>query len=155
MSGRLADEIRQTKPFGSLAEEALLNVHRTASLLALAFAEALKPYGLTETQYNILRILRGAGKAGLSCQEIGARMIAREPDITRLLDRLERRKLIDRARSAKDRRVVVSRITDEGLKTLSLLDPAARNLPKKILGRLGDRELRELIALLEKARGED
>ncbi len=152
MSGRLADEIKQTKPFGSLAEEAVLNIHRTASLMALLIAETLKPYGITETQYNILRILRGAGKDGLSCQEIGARMITREPDLTRLFDRLEGRKLISRGRSPEDRRVVLSRIAEEGLKLLSTIDPVARHLPRKILGHLSEAQLRTLIDLLEKAR---
>ena len=152
MSGRLADEIKQTKPFGSPAEEAILNIQRTASLLALQIADAMKPHGITETQYNILRILRGAGKEGLSCQEVGARMIAREPDLTRLFDRLERRELISRARSPEDRRVVLSRITEQGLKLLSALDPAVRNLPRRLLGHLSDAQLRTLIDLLEKAR---
>src|SRR4029450_1406092 len=87
MTGKLAKEIRQTKPFGSPAEEAILNLHRTASVLAQLFAETLKPHGLTEVQYNALRILRGAGRAGLSCQEIADRMITHDPDITRLGDR--------------------------------------------------------------------
>ena len=123
-------------------------------MLALAASVTLKPHGLSETQYNVLWILRGAGTEGLACQEIAARMLTHDPDITRLLDRLERRGLIGRARSAEDRRVVLSRITAEGLKMLSLLDPAVRNVPKKILGHLGDRQLRELISLLEKARQE-
>jgi DNA-binding MarR family transcriptional regulator len=152
MTGRLSQEIKQTKPFGSLAEEAVLNIHRTASLMAMLFAETLKPFGITETQYNILRILRGAGREGLSCQEIGARMVTREPDLTRLFDRLEKRKLISRARSPEDRRVVLSKITDHGLELLTDLDPAARKLPKQILGHLSDAELRTFIDLLERAR---
>lgn len=152
MTGRLSQEIKQSKPFGSLAEEAVLNIHRTASLMAMLFAETLKPFGITETQYNILRILRGAGTEGLSCQEIGARMVTREPDLTRLFDRLEKRKLISRARSPEDRRVVLSTITDQGLKLLADLDPSARKLPKQILGHLSDAELRTFIDLLERAR---
>ncbi|MBI3856209.1 MAG: MarR family transcriptional regulator [Planctomycetes bacterium] len=152
MSGKLAREIKQTKPFGSAAEEAILNVQRTAALLGQAMAEALKPYGLSETQYNALRILRGAGPKGLACQEIGERMITRDPDITRLLDRLGGRELIERARSEEDRRVVVVRITAAGLKLLSSLDAAARELPKQALGHLGERRLRLLIDLLERAR---
>jgi MarR family transcriptional regulator, organic hydroperoxide resistance regulator len=152
MTGRLAAEIKQTKPFSSLAEEALLNIHRTASLLALLVADTLKPYGLTETQYNILRILRGAGVEGLPCQEIGARMITREPDLTRLLDRLEKRGLVGRDRSAEDRRIVLNRITARGHMTLADIEPEARKLPKRILSHLNDRELRELITLLENVR---
>jgi DNA-binding MarR family transcriptional regulator len=152
MSGKLAKEIRQTKPFSSPAEEAILNIHRTASILAQLFADTLKPYGLTEIQYNVLRILRGAGKAGLACQEIADRMITRDPDVTRLLDRLESRELVERSRSEEDRRVVVTRITADGLKILSLLDEAARHLPKQALGHLGEKKLNALIGLLEEAR---
>jgi DNA-binding MarR family transcriptional regulator len=152
MSGKLAAEIKQTKPFSSSAEEAILNIQRTASVLAQSMGECLKPHGISETQYNALRILRGAGAAGLACQEIGDRMIRRDPDITRLLDRLEGRKLIERARSKEDRRVVVTRITAEGLKLLSSLDAEARELPKKVLGHLGEKKLRLLIGLLERAR---
>ena len=153
MGGRLAGEIRQTKPFSSPAEEALLNLQRTASVLGQAIAEALKPHGLSETQYNALRILRGAGPKGLACQEIAGRMIARDPDITRLLDRLEARKLIERARSQEDRRVVVTRISESGLKLVASLDASLRELPRKILGHLGEKKLKALIGLLEEARG--
>src|SRR2546421_9228986 len=99
MTGKLAAEIKQTKPFGSLEEEAILNLHRTASILIQVESETLKPHGLSMTQYNALRILRGAGAKGLACQEIAERMINRDPDITRLIDRLEGRKLVERARS--------------------------------------------------------
>lgn len=152
MTGKLAKEIRQTKPFGSPAEEAILNLHRTASVLAQLFAETLKPHGLTEVQYNALRILRGAGRAGLSCQEIADRMITHDPDITRLVDRLANRSLVERARSEEDRRVVVTRITPAGLKMLSTIDEAARSLPQQALGHLGEKKLRTLIDLLEEAR---
>ena len=152
MSGKLAKEIRQTKAFSSAAEEAILNIHRTSSVLAQAFAETLKPHGLSETQYNALRILRGAGAAGLACQEIAERMITRDPDITRLLDRLEARKLIERARSENDRRVVVTRITGEGLRILAALDTEAKDLPKRVIGHLGEKRLRILIGLLERVR---
>jgi DNA-binding MarR family transcriptional regulator len=152
MSGKLAKEIRQTKAFSSAAEEAILNIQRTASVLSQVFAETLKPHGLSETQYNALRILRGAGAAGLACQEIAERMITRDPDITRLLDRLEARKLVERARSENDRRVVVTRISAEGLKVLAALDEEAKDMPKKVLGHLGEKRLRLLIGLLERAR---
>jgi DNA-binding MarR family transcriptional regulator len=152
MGGRLAREIRQTRPFGSLAEEAILNVERTASVLAQAVAEALKPHGLSEAQYNVLRILRGAGPRGCSCQEIAERLVARDPDVTRLLDRLEARGLIGRARSPEDRRVVVTRLSASGAGLLAGLDAPLRALPGKLLGHLGDRKLRALIDLLEQAR---
>src|SRR5436190_24163662 len=122
MSAKLAQEIRPAKPFSYAAEEAILNLHRPAAVMTQLFAETLKPYGLTEVQYNALRILRGAGKAGLSCQEIADRMITRDPDVTRLIDRLATRSLVDRSRSEEDRRVVVTRITAAGLKMLSSID---------------------------------
>ena len=152
MSGKLAKEIKQTKPFSSPAEEAILNIQRTAAVLTQMIAEALKPHGISETQYNALRILRGAGSEGLACQEIGARMITTDPDITRLLDRLEARRLLTRARSTEDRRVVVSRITAEGLRLLASLDQELKELPRRTLGHLGDKRLRVLIGLLERAR---
>src|SRR5688572_12616711 len=152
MSGKLAREIRQTKPFGSAAEEAILNIHRTSAVLGALIADALKPHGLTEIQYNALRILRGAGKEGLSCQEIADRMITRDPDVTRLIDRLHGRGLVERARSEEDRRVVVTRITAAGLKLLTVLDEVVRTLPRQALGHLGEKKLKTLIDLLEEAR---
>jgi DNA-binding MarR family transcriptional regulator len=117
-----------------------------------AVAVALRPYGLSGTQYNVLRILRGAGGAGLRCQEIAARMVARDPDITRLVDRLEARKLFERARSREDRRVVLVRITAAGSKLVASLDSSMEKVPAAILGHLGRRRLKLLIALLELAR---
>lgn len=152
MTGKLAKEIKQTKPFSSPAEEAILNIHRTAAVMAQLFAETLKPHGLTEVQYNALRILRGAGKAGLSCQEIAERMITRDPDVTRLIDRLATRSLVERSRSEQDRRVVVTRITAAGLKMMSAIDQEARTLPQQALGHLGEKKLETLIDLLEEAR---
>lgn len=154
MSGKLAGQIKQTKPFGSLEEEALLNLMRTAAILEGVETDALKPYELSMPQYNILRILRGAGPKGLSCQEIADRMISRDPDVTRLVDRLDARGLIQRARSSEDRRVVITKISEAGLKRLTDMDAGLRELPKKILGHLGEKKLRLLIDLLERARGE-
>src|SRR5581483_7743845 len=122
MSGRLKTEIKQTKPFESLETEALLNVARTADFLMRPGAELLKEHDLSPTQYNALRILRGAGKAGLACSEVGERMINKDPDITRLLDRLEERGLVTRARDAHDRRVVTAKITAKALQMLAALD---------------------------------
>ena len=152
MSGRLVREIRQTKPFSSPEEEAVLNLHRTAAHLEQASAEALRPHDLTGTQYNALRILRGAGEAGLACGEIGDRMVRRDPDVTRLLDRLEERGLVLRARDAGDRRVVTSRITPAGLALLAVLDGEVAALPRRLLGHLGKRRVALLIELLERAR---
>jgi DNA-binding MarR family transcriptional regulator len=148
----LSEEIKQARPFSSLEEEAILGVQRTASVLDQAVSEALKPYGLSSTQYNALRILRGAGAAGLACQEIGERMVTRDPDVTRLVDRLEARKLIERTRSPRDRRVVMVRISDAGKRLLASMDSTIEGLPKRVLGHLGKRRVRLLIELLERAR---
>jgi len=150
--GRLADEIRQTKPFSSLEEEAILGIQRTASVLEQAVAEALRPWRLSSTQYNVLRILRGAGAGGLACQEIAGRMVTRDPDVTRLLDRLEARGLIARSRSREDRRVVVGRISPAGRRLLASADPSIAGLPERLLGHLGERRTRLLVELLERVR---
>ena len=152
MPTTLQEEIRQRKPFGSAEEEAMLSIARTAAVLDHAAGEVLKQHGLTPTQYNALRILRGAGPKGLCCQEIAERMINRDPDVTRLVDRLEARKLVERARSEEDRRVVVTKITGEGLKILAAIDREAEDMPKQVIGHLGEKRLRILIGLLERAR---
>jgi MarR family transcriptional regulator, organic hydroperoxide resistance regulator len=150
--GRLQDEIKQRRPFGSLEEEAYLSLQRTADALARRAAEVLKPSGLSATQYNVLRILRGAGDEGLACREIGNRMITHDPDITRLLDRLEGRGFIVRARSEKDRRVITTRITAEGRDTLRRLDPLVTRMPQDLMGRLDKKSLRALTGLLDRLR---
>lgn len=152
MSGRLAKEIGQTKPFGTSEEEALMNLFRTAAVLQLAHAEALKPSGLSPAGYNVLRILRGAGPEGLRCHEIGDRVLAPGPDVTRLLDRLEKRRLVARGRSPEDRRGIIARITPAGLEVLADLDPAIRELPRTLLGHLGKERIAQFTTLLEEAR---
>lgn len=153
MAGRLQKEIKQAKPFGSLEEEAALNLWKASEELQQAFVAVLKPYRLSNAQYNLLRILRGAGKDGLACGEIGARLITHDPDITRLGDRLEARSLLTRSRENKDRRVVITRITEEGLRILKALDePVAKGLVAR-LGHLGQARLQQLIDLLEETRG--
>src|SRR5437899_2723721 len=142
MANKLAREIKQTKPFASLEEEAALNLQRTAAVLEQAFEGTLKSHGISATQYNALRILRGAGEKGLPCQEVGSRMIRLEPDLTRLFDRLEARGFLMRARAEDDRRVVLVRIAPAGAKLLGSLDGVVRELLKKLLGRLGERKLR-------------
>ena len=151
----LAREIKKAKPFDVPEQEAFLNLARTWDVLSGEMAVSVfKPAGLTPAQYNVLRILRGAGGAGgvLACGEIGARMIAREPDMTRLLDRLETRGLVARSREANDRRVVSVRITPAALKALEALDPQVLAAHRKQLGHMTKKELEQLIALLEKAR---
>jgi DNA-binding MarR family transcriptional regulator len=151
MPKRLRDEIRQHKPFESLEQEALLNVLRTADVLMQRLTVVLKPFNLSHSQYNVLRILRGAGADGLACQDVAERMITRDPDITRLLDRLEARGLVTRARDQKDRRVVVARITPEGERLLEALDQPIAAVDRQPLQHLGEQRLRTLIQLLELA----
>ena len=153
MPSKLRAEIRQERPFRSPEQEAFLNLHRTSDLLMSRMAAVLDKQGVSPTQYNVLRILRGADDpAGLPCGAIAERMITRDPDITRLLDRLERQGLITRARDTRDRRVVLARITDKGLRILALLDdPVDREL-KRQLSHLGPQKLAQLIDLLELVR---
>jgi DNA-binding MarR family transcriptional regulator len=152
MVGRLRATIRQPKPFRSLEAEAFLNIEHTADALMRGLAEVLKVSDLSATQYNVLRILRGAGPGGLACSEIAERMVTRDPDITRLLDRLQRRGLIARARDRKDRRVVTTTITPEGIELVGRLDKPVGQLHAKQLSHLGGRSLARLVALLERAR---
>ena len=164
MSAKLQAEIKKTRPFDSVEQEAYLNLLKTADVLLAEAAELLKPFGLSPTQYNALRILRGAGAGccsgghvdpnagGLSCREIGQRMITRDPDLTRLLDRLENRGLVHRCRGQKDRRMVASRITEAGLELLRQLDQPILELHRKQLAHLGEQRLKDLLKLLESAR---
>ncbi|MBK8101108.1 MAG: MarR family transcriptional regulator [Planctomycetes bacterium] len=151
---RLQQEIKQTKPFTSLAEETFLNLQRTADRLLAEEAEVLARHDLTPPQYNVLRILRGAGANGHPCQEIAARMISRVPDITRLVDRLEQAGLATRARDQQDRRVVTVRIAPRGEQLLASIDPTMRELPKRLFGALTTRDLQTLNDLLVRARAD-
>jgi DNA-binding MarR family transcriptional regulator len=148
MSSGLQAELKQTKPFSSVAEEALLNIARTAAILDHEFAQILKPYGITATQYNVLRILRGAGAPGLCRNEVGDRMIRRVPDVTRLLDRLEDMGLIQRAREGDDRRFVTTRIAKKGLDLLGRLDGKLASIHHAQVGHVDERHLRALIKVL-------
>ena len=152
MPGKIQAQIRQSKPFPSLEEEAFLNVLRTANALSQGAAELLKQHDLTQTQYNVLRILRGAGEQGLTAGEIGERMITRDPDVTRLLDRLEKRGLAERWRCTEDRRVVWTRITPAGRAAIAPLDAEVNELHLRRLGHLGPERLAAFIELLEAAR---
>lgn len=148
----LKDEIKKKKPFDDPAEEAYLNLLRTATVLAADFERLFKNAGLSEPQYNVLRILRGAGGDGLPCLEVGARMITRVPDITRLVDRLEAAGLVERRRTSEDRRVVMISITKKGLEAIAPLDAELTAIHKRQMGHMTRRELEELSRLLEKAR---
>jgi DNA-binding MarR family transcriptional regulator len=145
-------EIVQEAPFSSVAEEALLNLLRTSDCLQRAFHRKTRDWGVTSTQYNVLRILRGAQPHGLTCSAIGSRMIAAEPDITRLLARLMSLKLIRQRRDPHDRRVVWTQISAAGMELLRQMDPVIQRMPGELLGHLDSAELAELIRLLELAR---
>ena len=145
-------EIVQERPFSSVEEEALLNLMRTSDTLHRAFHRKIRKWGITSTQYNVLRILRGAQPRGLTCAAIGSRMITAEPDITRLLGRLKALKLIRQHRERNDRRVVWTQISEAGLDLLKSMDPLIEKLPQEMLGHISPPELAELIRLLEVAR---
>jgi DNA-binding MarR family transcriptional regulator len=152
VAGRLQREIHQTKAIRLLEEEVSLNIVRTADVLMLALMDVLKPHMLSATQYNVLRILRGAGKDGASCKDIGSRLVARDPDITRLMDRLEQRELVTRGRAKEDRRVVTHHLTGTGLELVNQLDRPVEELNQKLLRHMKAERLRELVELLEEVR---
>ncbi len=148
----LQQELRKKHPFASLEQEASLNLVRTQDHLHHAFARLLGGHGISGAQYNVLRILRGHGGTGLPCQEIAAQTVTRTPDITRLVDRLEEAGLVERARTAADRRVVLVKITRAGTDLLGRLDQPVLDLHRELLGHLSRAELAELNRLLVKAR---
>jgi DNA-binding MarR family transcriptional regulator len=152
VAGKLQREIHQTKAIRLPEEEAALNVVRTADVLMQALNDVLKPHLLSPTQYNVLRILRGAGDPGASCKEIGVRLVARDPDITRLMDRLEQRGLVTRDRAKQDRRVVTHRLTRTGLELVNELDRPIEALHHRTMGHMKAPKLRELVRLLEQVR---
>jgi len=149
----LQAELKQKVPFTSREQEAYLSLLRTADALQAQVEARLKEFGLTGTQYNALRILRGAGAEGLPCREIGERMITRDPDITRLLNRLEDRGFVERTRAKHDRRVIYGKITVAGLKLLRELDNPIEKHSREMLRHVGQEKLRQLIELLELVRG--
>ena len=148
----LRAEIKQTKPFRVPEEEVVLNIMRTNSVLNAEFVKLAKSYGITQVQYNILRILRGSGADGLPCVEIGSRMITPESDMTRLIDRLEKAGLVRRHRSSADRRIVEVMISEKGQKVVNSMDQPTLNLLKKQLGHLSKDDLGRINDLMLKAR---
>lgn len=144
----LRDEIKQTKPFSSLEQETQLSIVRTGAMMMDEIEQLLKPYGVTATQYNVLRILRGSEPDGLCRNELRDRMLTRMPDVTRLLDRMEEAGLVARAREDEDRRMVRSRITEQGLKLLAEVDGATQEEHKRRFQRLDADQMRTLIELL-------
>jgi len=141
----------KTRKRGGHEESVFLELLRTTDILSRRLSQTLKKEELSGTQYNVLRILRGA-PAGLSCGEIGNRMITRDPDITRLLDRLKKRGLISRSRETKDRRTVMVRIRPAGLDLVGRLDEPVQAVHREQLGHLGERRLKELSELLTACR---
>ena len=144
----IQEEIKQAKPFESLEEELVVALVRTADQLQRRFSKIMKEYEVSPTQYNALRILRGGGEKGLPCSEIGERMISHDPDITRLLDRLVKRGLVERHREESDRRVIRTRITAAGFELLKKMDRPMHELPRQMFGDLGEPKLQSLLRLL-------
>jgi DNA-binding MarR family transcriptional regulator len=150
MAGTVAQTLKQKKPFSSPEQEILLGLRIAAARVVEPWARFLKTTArLTPHQYNVLRILRGSHPARLACSDIAERMIDRDPDITRLIDRLEKRGLVERVRSRRDRRVVDVGITPEGLRVVRGLDAHVLRLPQALLGHLGAEKLRQLGSLLD------
>lgn len=158
MAKDLKDEIKKRRPFDHPSEEAYLNLLRTHGVLYAEFERLFKSAGLSEAQYNVLRILRGAkqngeyGGQGVPSLEIGERLLTRVPDVTRLCDRLEAAGLVTRQRTAEDRRVVLVAVTEKGLGLLAKLDEPTVSLGRELLNHMSNAELTELSRLLVKAR---
>jgi MarR family transcriptional regulator, organic hydroperoxide resistance regulator len=149
----LQAELKQKLSFTSREQEAYLALLRTADALQSSMESKLKEFGLTGTQYNALRILRGAGPEGLPCSEIGERMITHDPDITRLLNRLEGRGFVERTRAKHDRRVINGKITAAGKNLLREMDGPVEQQGREMLRHVSHADLRRLIDLLEQIRG--
>ncbi|MDX1545789.1 MAG: MarR family transcriptional regulator [Rhodothermales bacterium] len=148
---KLSELIKQDR-FRSSGQEAMLNVLVTSSWITSAMAAAMAPYGITPAQYNVLRILRGSHPETLTCSELGERLLDRTPDVTRLLNRLERNGLIRRERATHDRRVVEVGIAEEGLALLERMQDDVEAVQERITGPLSPEEHTRLITLLERLR---
>ena len=145
-------ELQQTKPFPSLEEEVHVQILYTAQVFAWVVTEALKPAGISQSQFNVLRILRGAKPDAIPAGKIAERMVNRDPDLTRLLDRLEAAGLVEKSRDTEDRRVVNVRITNAGLERVEAASKAVARAIGIALGSMGARDLNQLAELLELAR---
>ncbi len=148
---KLQHELKKKRPFESPEQEAALSILRTGDQLQIRFARLLREHGLTPSQYNVLRILRGEGKP-LPVLEIASRTITVVPGITGLIDRLEQAGFVRRVRCEKDRRVIYVALADHGIKALAALDEPLAALHHQLLGHLSQAELKELIRLLERVR---
>jgi DNA-binding MarR family transcriptional regulator len=145
-------ELKQSKPFKSAAEEAFLTLQRTADVITRRYEQFLRRWDVSGTQYNVLRILRGAGAEGHRCGAIGDRMVKHDPDITRLLDRMEKAGWIERARDTKDRRVVITRISRKGLDLLKEIDKPLEDFTQEISQHVSEKHFRQLTELLNELR---
>ena len=150
-AGRLQHELKKKRPFASLDQEVLLNILRTNDQLQIRLERLFRQFGLTTSQYNVLRILRGEGSS-LPITEIGARTITVVPGMTGLIDRLERAGMVRRDRSAEDRRVIYVEITPKALDVLAKLDKPLMELHAQMVGGLNDTEKRDIVRLMEKLR---
>ncbi|ADW67857.1 MarR family winged helix-turn-helix transcriptional regulator [Granulicella tundricola] len=155
MSMSLADEIKQAKPFASAKEELWLNLLRTTGIISHEMEQNLRPRGLSPTQYNVLRILRGAGAEGLCQYEIRDRLVAQVPDVPRILERMEKAGWIKRNRGEADRRMVIASATEEGLRLVGDLDQPMVQWMNGLFGELEEMELEQLSELLGRARARD
>ncbi len=148
----LQQEIQQTRPFDSRESEAFLNLVRTHETVMRPVSQFFREYGLTQTLYNVLRIIRGAGDQGVTCTQIGERILTRVPDVTRLVDRLTKAKLVRRVRNKDDRRVVELFLTAKGTDLLKKMDAPLTSLHQENFSHMNERELSTLIRLLTKMR---
>ena len=149
---RIGTEIRQGRPFPSLSAETAVALMRTTDLVKRAIARVVDPHGITLQQYNVLRILRGAGVDGLPTLEIGERMIEQAPGVTRLVDRLESKGLVRRERRSTDRRQVFCLITEAGLELLALLDDPIREADREALAGIDEEAMKGLLVTLDRIR---
>ncbi len=158
MPQSLRDQINKESDFASPEEEAMLNIARTAAMISGAERAFFRRFDLSAPAYNLLRILRGhrlKGRGGgVRASEIGCQMVVRMPDVTRLVDRLEARGLVDRGACSEDKRVKFVTITDKGMRLLERIDPEIVTLGQEVLGHLSERELRSISRLMEKIRDE-
>jgi len=148
MTLSIEEEIRQTKPFAHPSLRATVSLLRTATVLEHAINEALRPHGITLTQFNVLRILQGAGARGLCGREVGERLISRVPDVSRLLDRMVEMELIGRVRDAADRRHVTARIAPKGRRLLGVVSPVVEGLARGRFERLATPAIQQLVDAL-------
>ncbi len=150
MSSQVARALKQKRKFPTREAEVVLGLRLLATRILEPWEKFLKTHSdLSVSQYNVLRILRGSHPGRLPSSEVGQRMVARDPDVTRLVDRLVRRGLVDRQRSDADRRVVEVGITPKGMAALKALDPHVARMPKAVVGPLGQRKITQLAVLLD------